>query len=83
VANDELNSYHEFQQRSVLRSPSDSYQRQELEAPQSANIEPSLRHQNSAAITTAEVAAEVNPAVMPGLKPKSFSEKTNLLEAND
>lgn len=84
MANDELNSYREFQQRSTVRLPSDSYQRQELEAASSPNIEPSdHRHQNVAVITTAEVAADVDSAVMPGLRPKSFSEKTNLLEAND
>jgi hypothetical protein len=82
MASDELNAYRDFQQRSAARIPSDSYQRQELEAPAAASIEPSHSHQNLTAVV-GEVEAEVHPAVMPGLKPKSFSEKTNLLDSNE
>ena len=75
ASGDEHKSSREFQQRNSTRpeltSRSDSYQQQTLEVAV-----------DTEEIPAAEVSAisDVQPAVMPGIKPNRFSEKTNLLD---
>ena len=68
----------------MLKRDKENYQHQMLEAPgvqlqQPTNSQSSIPAASSSSASAADFAVEFHPAIMPGLKVRRFTEKTNLL----